>query len=160
MTQNWNTCLLWPNQTKDTRMHWKTPGCWSLAREWTGSWRLSPPVRWSWNVYMKSVCLFLPEFHTPYLVFYLNLVMLTALGRFGVLKGNSSSILSPSFSSGQLVSYLLVVIYHTNKYLTSQISNVHQSYPDSPRTRRPWLGQCCSREPQGGVSSGSPVATC
>ena len=51
-------------------------------------------------------------------------------------------------------------MYDTNKYLTSQISNIHQSYPDSPRTRRPWLGQCCSREPQGGVSSGSPVATC
>merc|ERR1712066_962170 len=40
----------------------------------------------------------------------LNLVMLTALGRFGVLKGNSSSILSPSFSSGQPVSNLLVSI--------------------------------------------------
>merc|ERR1719394_1792157 len=36
--------------------------------------------------------------------------MLTALGRLGALKGNSSSILSPSFSKGHRVSNLLVII--------------------------------------------------
>merc|ERR1719270_460469 len=36
--------------------------------------------------------------------------MLTALGRLGALKGNSSSILSPSFSNGHRVSNLFVII--------------------------------------------------